>query len=72
VHLVRQLERWGFILVDCQLPSAHLASLGAEEIRRSDFMDRLERALQQPGQSGHWRIEADPAILTGSHPPARP
>lgn len=72
VHLVRQLEHWSFDLVDCQLPSAHLSSLGAQEIRRNDFMERLERALQQHGHSGHWRFEADPAILTGSHPPARP
>ena len=72
VQLVRQLERWGFDFVDCQLPSAHLASLGAEEIRRREFLNRLERALQQPGRPGHWRFEADPAILTGSHTPARP
>jgi leucyl/phenylalanyl-tRNA--protein transferase len=72
VQLVRQLELWGFALVDCQLPSAHLSSLGAEEIRRREFLERLEPALQQPGRPGHWRFEADPAILTGSHPPARP
>jgi len=72
VRLVRQLEHWGFALVDCQLPSAHLSSLGAEEIRRREFLERLEQALPQPGRPGHWRFEADPAILTGSHPPARP
>ncbi len=72
VHLVRQLELWGFVLVDCQLPSAHLSSLGAQEIRRRDFLERLERALQQSGHPGRWRFEADPAILTESHPPARP
>lgn len=72
VQLVRQLELWGFDFVDCQLPSAHLSSLGAEEIRRRDFLDRLERALQQPGHPGRWRFEADPVILTGSHSPAKP
>jgi leucyl/phenylalanyl-tRNA--protein transferase len=72
VQLVRQLELWSFALVDCQLPSAHLSSLGAEEIRRREFLERLDQALQQPGRPGHWRFEADPAILTGSHPPARP
>ena len=72
VQLVRQLELWGFAFVDCQLPSAHLSSLGAEEIRRRDFLDRLEQALQQPGRPGRWRFKADPAILTGSHSPARP
>jgi leucyl/phenylalanyl-tRNA--protein transferase len=72
VQLVRQLAAWGFDFIDCQLPSVHLSSLGAEEIRRRDFLERLEPALQQPGRPGHWRFEADPAILTGSHPPARP
>ncbi|GAB4508909.1 MAG: leucyl/phenylalanyl-tRNA--protein transferase [Sulfuricaulis sp.] len=72
VQLVRQLEIWGFVLVDCQLPSAHLSSMGAQEIRRSDFMERLEQALRQSGHPGRWHFEADPAILTGSHPPARP
>ena len=72
VQLVRQLAAWGFDFIDCQLPSAHLSSLGAEAIRRREFLERLEPALQQPGRPGHWRFEADPAILTGSHPPARP
>ncbi|MEW6330302.1 MAG: leucyl/phenylalanyl-tRNA--protein transferase [Pseudomonadota bacterium] len=72
VQLVRQLALWGFDFIDCQLPSAHLASLGAETIRRGEFLERLERALARPGRTGHWRFEADPAILTGSHPPARP
>jgi leucyl/phenylalanyl-tRNA--protein transferase len=72
VQLVRQLAAWGFDFIDCQLPSAHLSSLGAVEIRRQEFLERLEPALQQPGRPGHWRFEADPAILTGSHPPARP
>ncbi len=72
VHLVRQLERWGYRLIDCQLPSGHLFSLGAEEIRRRDFLDHLERALRQPDRPGHWRFEADPAILTDSRAPAEP
>ena len=72
VQLVRQLAAWGFDFIDCQLPSAHLSSLGAEEIRRREFLERLEPALQRPGRPGHWRFEADPAILTGSHSPARP
>lgn len=63
VHLVRQLERWGFALIDCQLPSAHLFSLGAEEIRRRDFMARLEQALTPPGHRGRWRFDADLVIL---------
>lgn len=72
VQLVRQLQCWGFGLIDCQLPSAHLTSLGAEPIRRRDFLERLEQTLARPGRPGRWRFEADPAILTGDHPPASP
>ena len=59
VHLVRQLERWGYAFIDCQQSSAHLFSLGAEEIRRHDFMARLEQALKQPERSGRWRFDPD-------------
>ena len=59
VHLVRQLDRWGYAFIDCQISSAHLFSLGAEEIRRHDFMARLEQALKQPERSGRWRFDPD-------------
>jgi leucyl/phenylalanyl-tRNA--protein transferase len=59
VHLVRQLERWGYAFIDCQISSAHLFSLGAEEIRRQDFMARLEQALKQPDRPGCWRFDPD-------------
>ncbi|MHB8623343.1 MAG: leucyl/phenylalanyl-tRNA--protein transferase [Sulfuricaulis sp.] len=63
VHIVRQLERWGYAIIDCQLSSAHLFSLGAEEIRRLDFMALLEHALKQPNQLGPWQFDADLAIF---------
>lgn len=59
VHLVRQLDRWGYAFIDCQISSAHLFSLGAEEIRRHDFMARLELALKQPDRPGRWRFDPD-------------
>jgi len=59
VHLVRQLERWGYAFIDCQISSAHLFSLGAEEIRRHDFMARLEQALKQPERPGRWSFDPD-------------
>jgi len=72
VQLVRQLQLWNFSIVDCQLPSAHLFSLGAEEIRRHEFLVRLEDALQQPDRTGHWHFEGDPAILSGTAPVSTP
>ena len=70
VALVSKLRAWGFVLIDCQIPSAHLTSLGAEEIPRSAFLAELGRALKLPGQPGHWQIEIATQDLTdtGSQP----
>jgi len=35
VRLARQLRQWGFGLIDCQMETAHLASLGARAMPRS-------------------------------------
>lgn len=43
VHLVRQLKAWGYQLIDCQVRSEHLLSLGAEEVRREDFLALLDQ-----------------------------
>ncbi len=41
-HLARYLERQGFAVIDCQMKTAHLASLGAREIRRRELAHSLE------------------------------
>ena len=48
VTLVRGLEKQGFSLIDCQMPSDHLESLGARGISRREFTERLERAGVYP------------------------
>ncbi|HEY8553318.1 MAG TPA: leucyl/phenylalanyl-tRNA--protein transferase [Burkholderiales bacterium] len=63
VYLVRQLERWGYALIDCQLPSAHLASLGAEAIPRRTYMALLADALALPGRPPPWRFDTDLPIV---------
>ena len=70
VALVSKLREWGFVLIDCQIPSAHLTSLGAEEIPRSAFLTELGRALILSGQPGRWQIEIATQNLTdtGSQP----
>ncbi|HEX5801748.1 MAG TPA: leucyl/phenylalanyl-tRNA--protein transferase [Azospira sp.] len=40
-HLARFLESRDFGMVDCQMYTEHLASLGAREIPRDEFADRL-------------------------------
>jgi len=59
VTLVRQLERWGFELVDCQMSTAHLASLGAREIPRAEFLRHVERLVKRPGVPAPWVLDAD-------------
>lgn len=58
VWLLRQLQVWGFRLVDCQLPSPHLSSLGAEEIRRREFLDHLANALILADRRGPWCFDS--------------
>jgi leucyl/phenylalanyl-tRNA--protein transferase len=57
VHLVRQMERWGMPMLDCQMSTSHLASLGAREIRRADFLREVRRLVSQPAIPAPWRFE---------------
>jgi len=45
--LVPALREAGFSVIDCQQATAHLASLGAREIPREDFLDRVARLSAQ-------------------------
>ncbi len=45
---------WGFHFIDGQLPNTNLAGLGATVIDRSEFLDRLGRALEEPTRCGRW------------------
>lgn len=56
--LIERLLRWDFRLIDCQVCSAHLLSLGAEEIPRAEFIGRLQSALTLPGKPGNWSASA--------------
>lgn len=41
VHLVEYLKKQGVGLIDCQMKTAHLASFGAKEIPREEFIAKL-------------------------------
>lgn len=60
VTVVQQLSKWGFKIIDCQVPTAHLKSLGAREIPRSEFTATLKRALTVPQKTGQWKQEGVP------------
>lgn len=57
VRAVEWLAARGIRLVDCQVRTEHLVSLGAREIRRSEFLVRLAAALDAPTALGRWELE---------------
>ena len=58
VHLVAQLRAWDFVLIDCQVGTVHLTSLGACAIPRSEFEGLLDQHCPGPGRAGPWQLEA--------------
>jgi leucyl/phenylalanyl-tRNA--protein transferase len=57
-YLARQLGRWRFEMIDCQMNTPHLASLGAREIPRREFIARLRELINcEPVK--HWQFDAD-------------
>jgi leucyl/phenylalanyl-tRNA--protein transferase len=44
--LIALLRREGVAMIDCQQSTAHLASLGAREIRRAQFLQRVTEGVQ--------------------------
>jgi leucyl/phenylalanyl-tRNA--protein transferase len=59
VHLVRQLEEWNFGIVDCQMRTDHLASLGAREIPRFDLSALLTELVKSPYIAGEWQLSVN-------------
>ena len=56
-YLVTHLHHWGFPLLDCQLPSAHLASLGAESISRNDYLKKMIPLCDQQIDHFTWQLD---------------
>jgi leucyl/phenylalanyl-tRNA---protein transferase len=54
ITLVGDLVRHDYQLIDCQVHTPHLESLGAVEIPRSDYLGRLQELIRQPECSTSW------------------
>ena len=54
--LVRHLKFWGYDFIDCQVHTEHLKSLGAKEVERDYFLDRLKR-VNMDIIKHKWQIE---------------
>lgn len=61
--LVAHLRAWGFDFIDCQVPTDHLKGLGAIEVARDYFLQRLDDARERSVSKDAWRF--DPAVGFG-------
>lgn len=53
--LAGRLRQQGYGLLDCQMPTAHLLSLGAQNISRARFLHTVQHLCRQPD---HWPVAA--------------
>lgn len=66
VYLTRQLQRWGYQLIDCQVYSEHLSSLGAGNISRNEFIKQIQQMCKH-GVNNKWQCNITSSdILPGS------
>ena len=56
ITLSQKLEEKDFLLIDCQVHSKHLESLGAVNIDRDKFLKYLERGLAHKTLRGNWEV----------------
>lgn len=59
VALANHLRRLGFAIIDCQVASDHMESLGARSLPRSVFLAQLKNAVNLPIPPGRWEYSAD-------------
>lgn len=55
--LCKQLDAWGFELVDSQVSNEHTERFGTVEISRREFLLRVGQLVHQPGRVGKWELE---------------
>lgn len=56
VRMAEALRARGFALIDCQIASAHMTSLGAGPLRRAEFLRLLDELCEPPGTPARWQV----------------
>ena len=59
IKLINWLKNRGITFIDCQVYTEHLASLGAGEMDRDEFLDELDSRLKSETISGTWTYSED-------------
>ncbi len=57
-HLCSHLQTCNFGIIDCQMETPHLSSLGARLIPRSDFVSEVAVLVDQGGEPQRWQADA--------------
>ena len=57
-YLSAQLARWAFPIIDCQMQTSHLESLGAREMPRREFVKTVGTLVHEDGPPV-WRFDPD-------------
>ncbi|MCB1956743.1 MAG: leucyl/phenylalanyl-tRNA--protein transferase [Rhodocyclaceae bacterium] len=68
-HLCRLLDDKGFGLIDCQMTTDHLTSLGGREIPRDLFAEQLERLTRDGEAPARWPEDAVANLDWGTQTP---
>jgi leucyl/phenylalanyl-tRNA--protein transferase len=55
VRACQKLNEWGYGLIDCQVHTPHLESLGAHQIPRAEFVGALNALCDMPVTEVAWR-----------------
>jgi leucyl/phenylalanyl-tRNA--protein transferase len=58
-YLARHLQAWGYPLIDCQLSSPHITSLGGEALPRKQYLKHLKKWCAVPGQASPWHVDPE-------------
>jgi leucyl/phenylalanyl-tRNA--protein transferase len=56
-YLIRRLQTDGVAMIDCQMRTDHLSSLGGREISRDDFLQRLHHLTQAETTRRNWTTD---------------
>jgi len=54
--LVQHLKKWGYEFIDCQVPTQHLKSLGAKEVQREEYLQRLYKVRMDIVEH-EWKVD---------------
>ena len=57
LYLTVHLKEWAYKLIDCQVDSDHLESLGASKISRSEFLDIINKYTAKEENEELWYVE---------------